>query len=201
MHTRCAHTHTRAPCCVQGNQEWEEDSAGEVHVAGGAGTKLCISACTAGTPPPPPPPSFGLPVVLNGSRVAHRYDGVWAMSANGAARLLYEYPEATRSQILDLLFSPAMGTYWQGLKVEIGGDVESSYGSMSSYAHVQDPTKHSFQRGVQFWLIKEAKRRNPTIPLYALSWYESMTLEKTPTLQPTLRFPFPHLFIQNKPTL
>ena len=25
-----------------------------------------------------------------------------------------------------------MGTRWQGLKVEIGGDVESSYGSMSS---------------------------------------------------------------------
>ena len=54
------------------------------------------------------------------------------MSANGAARLLLEYPEPTRSQILDVLFSPSMGTRWQGLKVEIGGDVESSYGSMSS---------------------------------------------------------------------
>ena len=114
------------------------------------------------------------------------YDGVWAMSANGAARLMFEYPEPTRSEILDLLFVPGKGTRWQGLKVEspslpspstpnpvrrtpavcmcmclavpsllahdsdgacaasrlraVGGDVESSYGSMSSYAHVADKT-------------------------------------------------------------
>jgi hypothetical protein len=35
---------------------------------------------------------------------------MWAMSANGAARLLFEYPEPTRSQVLDLLFKPGTGT-------------------------------------------------------------------------------------------
>ena len=33
------------------------------------------------------------------------------MSANGAGRLMYEYDEVTRSQILDMLFTPRMGTY------------------------------------------------------------------------------------------
>lgn len=54
----------------------------------------------------------------------------WTLSqANGAARLLFEYPEPVRSEILDLFFLPGAGTQWQGLKVEIGGDVESSYGA------------------------------------------------------------------------
>ena len=53
--------------------------------------------------------------------------------------------------------------------MEIGGDVESSYGSMSSYMHVADPAKASFNRGTTFWLIKEAQKRNPDIPLYVCS--------------------------------
>ena len=93
------------------------------------------------------------------------------MSVNGAARLLYEYPEPTRSELLDMFFTPrGVGTAWQALKVEIGGDVESSYGSMSSYMHVPEPANASFARGVQFWLIAEARKRNPSIPLLCLSW-------------------------------
>ena len=41
---------------------------------------------------------------------------------------------------------------------------------MSSYAHVADNSTWSWNRGVQWWLIKEAKQRNPNIPLMALSW-------------------------------
>ena len=92
------------------------------------------------------------------------------MSANGAAQQLFEYPEPTRSQLLDLFFSAGMGTRWQALKVEIGGDVESSYGSMSSFMHVPDPAQASFERSTQFWLVKEALKRNPDIPLMALHW-------------------------------
>ena len=41
---------------------------------------------------------------------------------------------------------------------------------MSSYAHTKDSANWSWERGVQWWLIKEAKKRNPAIPLMALSW-------------------------------
>ena len=33
-----------------------------------------------------------------------------------------------------------------------------------------DPAQASFERGVQFWLIAEARKRNPTLPLLCLSW-------------------------------
>jgi hypothetical protein len=56
------------------------------------------------------------------------------------------------------------------LKVEIGGDVESSYGTMSSFMHVADPAKASYERGVNFWMMKEALKRDPTMPLICLSW-------------------------------
>lgn len=100
---------------------------------------LCLDACGAGSappkpgPPPPPSPPPGpapLPtdtvVTLTDRYSPFTYEGVWAMSANGAARLLFEYPEPTRGQILDTLFAAGKGTRWQGLKIEIGGDVESS---------------------------------------------------------------------------
>jgi hypothetical protein len=145
--------------------------------------KECLGACGGPPPAPPgphpqPPPSPPGPsplpadsiVTLRDRYSPFVYQGVWAMSANGAARLLFEYPEPTRSQILDMLFAAGQGTRWQGLKVEIGGDVESSYGSMSSYAHVANKSTWSFERGVQWWLMKEAKKRNPHIPLMALSW-------------------------------
>ena len=36
--------------------------------------------------------------------------------------------------------------------------------------HVQDPAQMSCDRGYEFWLAKEARRRNPAIVLYGLSW-------------------------------
>ena len=87
----------------------------------------------------------------------------------------YEYPEPTRSELMDLFFSQGMGTRWQGLKVEIGGDVESSYGSMSSYMHVPDPAKASFNRGVEFWLMKEASVTPSTFEFF----FKKLKLEDT----------------------
>lgn len=159
-----------------GTQTWAVaagEAPGSVVFHPGTRTNLCLAACAKPGPAPPPSPPSPAPnalVRLSDKYSAFVYEGVWAMSANGAARLLFEYPEPTRSQILDMLFLPATGTRWQGLKVEIGGDVESSYGSMSSYAHVADNSSWSWNRGVQWWLIKEAKKRNPLIPLMALSW-------------------------------
>lgn len=160
------------------NMKWTVDG-GTGQIRDDAFGKHCIAACPSrpapGPPGPPSPPSppgppLDAPITVNGSSIGSRFDGVWAMSANGAARQLFEYPEPTRSELLDLFFSPGVGTRWQALKTEIGGDVESSYGSMSSYAHVPNRSEWSFERGVQWWLIKEGRKRNPTIPLYALSW-------------------------------
>ena len=36
--------------------------------------------------------------------------------------------------------------------------------------HVADPAKASFNRSTQFWLVKEALKRNPAMPLMALHW-------------------------------
>jgi hypothetical protein len=157
------------PGAGDGVEQWSVNSIGEV-----VAKSDCLSACcgTGPAPSPAPDPPSDEPVILNSSNVGLAFGGVWAMSANGAARLLLEYPEPTRTHILDMLFSPGMcrhppfaaicpaiypgvrtvqsvswlcacvcslpegmGTRWQGLKTEIGGDVESSYGSMSSYAH------------------------------------------------------------------
>ena len=59
------------------------------------------------------------------------------------------YPEPTRSQILDVLFLPGRGAAWQMLKIEIGGDSQSSYGLEPSFMHVPDPANASFDRGYQ----------------------------------------------------
>eukprot|EP00039_Didymoeca_costata_P033394 m.42146 g.42146 ORF g.42146 m.42146 type:complete len:1030 (+) comp9849_c0_seq2:322-3411(+) len=157
-------------CSQQSNMLWTQ------HVNNGEIvsilSELCITACSdkpSPSPPAPAPPG-PLTAVIDSSAAGLSFGGIWAMSANGAARQLFEYPEPTRSEILDLMFLPATGTRWQALKVEIGGDVESSYGSMSSFKHVPDSSKASFKRGVQWWLMQEAKKRNPNLPLYCLSW-------------------------------
>jgi hypothetical protein len=108
---------------------------------------------------------------VNGSVVGRRFDGVGGLAAIGGARMLYEYEEPWRANILDLLFSPGYGGSYSILKIEIEGDVDSSYGSGPSYQHTADPSSRSFHRGIYLpWLIGEAKARNPNITLFALSW-------------------------------
>ncbi|HCT29193.1 MAG TPA: hypothetical protein DIW31_00300, partial [Bacteroidales bacterium] len=50
------------------------------------------------------------------------YEGIGALSAGASTRLLIDYPEPYRGQILDFLFKPKFGASLQHLKVEIGGD-------------------------------------------------------------------------------
>ena len=83
--------------------------------------------------------------------------------------LLPSYPEPQRSTILDLLFKPNYGAALQILKVEIGGDAQSTDGAESSHMH--DPwATPDFTRGYEWFLMKEAKARNPEIKLYGLPW-------------------------------
>ena len=107
-------------------------------------------------------------VVVDGHSSGHIFDGIGAVSAGASSRLLIDYPEPQRSQILDYLFKPNYGAALQHLKVEIGADVNSTDGSEPSYAHT--PTNWNFTRGYEWWLMKEARKRNPNIVLDSLAW-------------------------------
>lgn len=75
------------------------------------------------------------------------FDGIGGLSGGGAtSRLLVNYPEPQRGQILDYLFKPGFGASLDILKVEIGGDAQSTDGCESSHMHNEhDPP--NFHRG------------------------------------------------------
>lgn len=109
------------------------------------------------------------PVVLNPATADHVYDGHGALSAGASSRLLWDYPEPQRSQILDYMFKPNFGASLHMLKVEIGGDAQSTDGSEPSPQHTRnEPTQCN--RGYESWLLQEASKRNPSIQTYGLSW-------------------------------
>ena len=107
-------------------------------------------------------------IVLNGGSSGRVFDGLGAVSAGASSRLLIDYPEPQRSQILDYLFKPGYGAALQHLKVEIGADVNSTDGSEPSF--MRTPTDYDSGRGYEWWLMEEAKRRNPNIILEVLPW-------------------------------
>lgn len=96
------------------------------------------------------------------------FDGIGAVSAGASSRLLIDYPEPERSQILDYLFKPGYGAALQHLKVEIGADVDSTDGSEPS--SMRSPADHNYTRGYEWWLMLEARKRNPKIVLDTLAW-------------------------------
>ncbi len=53
-------------------------------------------------------------------------------------------------------------------QVEIGGDGQSTDGTEPSHMHERDDL--SCNRGYEFWLLEEARKRNPAIKTFALSW-------------------------------
>jgi hypothetical protein len=66
-------------------------------------------------------------ITVNGNGGARVFDGVGAiLGGGGNARYLEEYPAAQRAQILQYLFKPGYGASLQLLKLEIGGDGNSS---------------------------------------------------------------------------
>ena len=72
-------------------------------------------------------------ITLDPSSSGRTFEGIGALSAGASSRLLMEYPEPERSQVLDFLFKPKFGAAFHHLKVEIGGDVNSSDGSYSHF--------------------------------------------------------------------
>src|SRR5437879_6223268 len=72
-------------------------------------------------------------IAINGSQGGRTFDGIGAISGGGGnTRLLTDYPAAQQSQILDYLFMPGYGADLQILKVEIGGDANSTDGAEPS---------------------------------------------------------------------
>ncbi|HEX6444610.1 MAG TPA: discoidin domain-containing protein [Streptosporangiales bacterium] len=107
-------------------------------------------------------------VTLDGHDHGRTFDGVGGVSAGGSSRLLRDYPEPERSQILDYLFRPGYGASLDLLKVEIGGDVDATEGAEPS--HMRTPDSVDCHRGYEWWLMREAKARNPHIRFYGLAW-------------------------------
>lgn len=108
-------------------------------------------------------------ITINGSSGGRTFDGVGAISGGGGnSRLLVDYPEPERGQILDYLFKPGYGASLQILKAEIGGDTNSTSGAEPSHAHTR--TDLNCNRGYEWWLMEQAKARNPNIKLYGLAW-------------------------------
>lgn len=108
-------------------------------------------------------------ITVNGSSGGQTFDGVGAVSGGGGnSRLLIDYPEPQRGQILDYLFKPGYGAALQILKVEMGGDTNSTSGSEPSHEHFRGDL--NCNRGYQWWIMEQAKARNPNIKLAALPW-------------------------------
>ncbi|XP_062513660.1 galactocerebrosidase-like isoform X2 [Corticium candelabrum] len=100
--------------------------------------------------------------------LGRKFDGIGGLSAGASSRLLSNYPQEQLGQILDYLFKPNFGAALQILKVEIGGDAQSTDGTESSHMHSRD--EENYQTGYEWMLMVEAKKRNPNIKLYGLSW-------------------------------
>jgi galactosylceramidase len=108
-------------------------------------------------------------VVISGKTKGVRFDGIGAVSGGGATSvLLKDYPDLQRKQVLDLLFKPKFGASLSALLVEVPGDGNSTQGSEPSHMHSRND--ENYFRGYEWWIMKEAKNRNPAITLDANGW-------------------------------
>lgn len=60
------------------------------------------------------------------------------------------------------------GASLQYIKVEIGGDAQSTEGVEQTHARVRGDLNCT--RGYEWWILSEARKRNPAIKTYGLSW-------------------------------
>lgn len=108
-------------------------------------------------------------IYLDGNGKGKIFEGICGVNAGGGVgRLLINYPEPQRKMILDYLFKPNYGASFQSYKAEIGGDGNSTEGSEPSHMHT--PSDQNYNRGYQWWMMEEAKKRNSNIVLMALAW-------------------------------
>lgn len=108
-------------------------------------------------------------ITLDGSAGGKRFDGIGLVNGGGATSvLLKDYPEPQRTQILDMVYKPKFGASVNALFVEIPGDGNSTQGSMPSHKHTREDLNYS--RGYTWWIMQEAKKRNPDLTLDGTAW-------------------------------
>jgi hypothetical protein len=113
------------------------------------------------------PPFTTIP--LDFSTPGASFEGIGALSGGGGVtRLLIDYPAPLQADMFDILFKPNAGAALQIIKVEIGGDTQSTEGTELSHAHVRGDLNCS--RGYEWLVLTEAKKRNPAIRTYGLAW-------------------------------
>ncbi|XP_004398149.1 PREDICTED: galactocerebrosidase isoform X2 [Odobenus rosmarus divergens] len=88
----------------------------------------------------------GAYVVDDSDGLGREFDGIGAISGGG----------------------PNFGASLHILKVEIGGDGQTTDGTEPSHMHYA--LDENYFRGYEWWLMKEAKKRNPNIILMGLPW-------------------------------
>ena len=118
------------------------------------GSALCLAAV------PLTQAAAATAITVSGTSAGRTFDGIGAISGGGGnSRLLTDYPAAQQTQILDYLFKPGYGADLQILKVEIGGDTNSTDGSESSIEHASGSINCS--AGYNWWLMEQAKALQP----------------------------------------
>eukprot|EP01052_Picozoa_sp_SAG31_P050534 SAG31_NODE_11574_length_1016_cov_1.732824_1_plen_257_part_00 len=130
-------------------------------------------------------------LTLDPAHAAQVFDGHGALSAGASSRLLFDYPEPERTHLLDYLFAPRVGVALQVIKVEIGGDTQSTDGTEASHMHSRNGL--SCGNGFEFWLLREARARNPSIVTYGLLWGMPGWVDNQTDRRPQ-GFDWPHVF-------
>jgi galactosylceramidase len=109
-------------------------------------------------------------ITLNANDKGRVFEGIGAVSAGASSRNLIDYPEKQRAEVLDFLFRPKFGAAFQHLKVEIGSGENSTCGAEPSHAITRAELIDPKPRGYEFWLMAEARKRNPKVMLDCLPW-------------------------------
>jgi hypothetical protein len=108
-------------------------------------------------------------ISLNGANPSQVFQGIGAISGGGGnSRLLIDYPEPQRSEILDYLFKPGYGADLQILKLEIGGDAYATDGAEPSFEQTKGHIDCNV--GYEFWLAEQAQKLDPHLQIYGLQW-------------------------------
>ena len=96
---------------------------------------FCSTGVVSTAPPPPPQNSYSY--LVNGSARGLEFLGYGVNPSAGTYRLLHDYPEPQRSEILDFMFLPEFGASYHRIKVEIGGDGQGTDGAEASHMRVR----------------------------------------------------------------
>jgi galactosylceramidase len=119
----------------------------------------------------PPPSQTRAAIRIEGKSLGRRWGGIGSAPATAMERQLMHYPEPIQKEILDLMFTPNFGMALTHLKVEVGGDNNSTAAVEPSFAHTwEEMATPNFRRGGNYWLMRQARDRNSGIELGSLAW-------------------------------